>query len=165
MTPRLRYYKNFDYESENTNDAKINQPNDEGNFTESQSEEYENFKSKNWLSNSNIIASLSDAKIKQSINHYKLLLQLLQNELTIRAFNTKPNLHFRGRKIFEGSELPKQIRNTRIGKINRTSESTDVLQTSTLKDIRRILKQLSLSKDAKRKLFDEWCSIINNPKA
>lgn len=77
--PRIRYLKKYtpievDYEHEN----------------ERERTRYTNeLSGKSWLSNANIIGSMSEAKLKQSIAYYHEMSTLLEAELMARTFQNK----------------------------------------------------------------------------
>lgn len=86
--PRIRYLKKYTpieviYEDEN--EANDIQRNRERSFNKGIS-------GNSWLSNSTIIAEMSEAKLKQSIAYYHEMSALLETELMARTFQSKfPN--------------------------------------------------------------------------
>lgn len=78
--PRLKYYKNYEQFDEQRETPNLGE--------ESSSEGINYQEQKGWWSNANIIASLSEAKIKAAIENYKTIISLLQIELLARKQNS-----------------------------------------------------------------------------
>jgi sulfur transfer complex TusBCD TusB component (DsrH family) len=146
--PRLRYLKNFDYHA-------------------SEEDEYENTdeteepqSGKSWLSNSAIIASLTDAKIKESIKHYKALIKILEEELLARSLTSRKSIKFHSIEVCEGFSKSNGLRR----KTTRASFDSDRRSPNgnhERQEIRRILRQLRLSPEEKRILFTKWSEILS----
>jgi len=107
--PRIRILKNYDTI---TNISESDEP--------EESSEYDFKQTKGWWSNSNIIASFTDAKLKQAIFQQKEILSLLEQELVARKyvnFQTRSldfnGMHQVGPRSFERSEK-KTNKRTRI---------------------------------------------------
>jgi hypothetical protein len=157
--PRLKYYKNYDWNYEKgayPNDNIRDEQSSPRDTTESR--QYENIEyddedsGNNWLSNRAIISSFTNDKLRQAIKHYRTLLRLFESELLQRSFT--PSKHPSEDRITH-----RQLRKEQSeyeGKKTSPSRHGDI---STLRSIRKMLKQLKLSPEEKRKLFETWTKI------
>jgi hypothetical protein len=176
--PRLRYYKNYDWlapgeSNDNTNKGAY--PNDnvrnkqDYSRDSTESRQYENSieyededergSGYNWLSNKAIISSFTNDRIKQAIKHYRALLRLFEAELLQRSFT--PSKH-----PAEDRNTYTKLRREKSRNTSNSSSERGCSDISQLRSMRRILRQLKLSKEEKRKLFEEWNKIqkgaVNN---
>jgi len=138
--PRLRYYKNFNYEAASADDDD-NAESDSG---------------KSWLSNAQIISSFSEAKLTEALQRYRAIVRLLEMELLSRSFNNRKHpAESSSSDSHLSFDSPSSNRNGRTN-AKRERNNNKSYKVSTM---RAMLRTLSISKEAKRKLFEEWCKI------
>jgi len=151
--PRLRHYKNFNFEDDEDDPSRTEQDNDGAYQEIGSSDEEESGKS--WLSNAAIISSFSTDKLKQTLSRYKLLIRILETELSARSvINLDHPAEYR--KKTSRSYLA-STDNDRRGRTKKSREG--ISEVHPFREMRKILRSLSLSQDAKRLLFEQWIKI------
>jgi len=138
--PRLRYYKNFNYEA--SADAEEDDNNAEGG--------------KSWLSNAQIISSFSEAKLKDALLRYKAIVRILEMELLSRSFsNRKHPAESSSSDSHLFTNTPSSNRNGRKTSKRERNNNKNYKVSS----MRAMLRTLKISPEAKRLLFEQWCKI------
>jgi hypothetical protein len=138
--PRLRYYKNFNYEAASADDDD-NAESDSG---------------KSWLSNAQIISSFSEAKLTEALQRYRAIVRLLEMELLSRSFNNRKHpaesSSSDSHLSFDSQSRDRNGRKT--SKRERNNNKNYKVST-----MRAMLRTLKISPEAKRLLFEQWCKI------
>jgi hypothetical protein len=137
--PRLRYYKNFDYEA--NADAEDNSEADSG---------------KSWLSNAQIISSFSTSKLEEALARYKAIVRLLEMELLSRSFNNRK--HPAESSSSDSHVFTNTQERDRNGRTNAKRERNNN-KSYKVSTMRAMLRTLKISPEAKRLLFEQWCKI------
>ena len=160
MTPRLRYKKTGNPLYEQPPDISgISQTDDEGEtFSEdgsnSGSSESLYFNpptpAKGWWSTQEIVRSLSELKIRQTIENYRQAISILENELISRHVQATDN-----RRIY--SKMVIQETRSYIRRSNRPSGTSR-------RCLLGILKKRSLSEEQRQEILDKWLELVEQYK-
>jgi hypothetical protein len=139
--PRLRYYKNFNYEAIADSDDNNSVEGDSG---------------KSWLSNAQIISSFSTSKLEEALQRYRAIVRLLEMELLSRSFsNRKHPAESSSNDSHLSFDPQERDRNGRTT-AKRERNNNKNYKVSTM---RAMLRTLKISPEAKRLLFEQWCKI------
>jgi hypothetical protein len=139
--PRLRKVKDYDFVVQEVSED----PSDTTDNNGTQPEQ------RGWWSNENIIASLPDAKLRETLNRHKLLWDLCQNEITRRHVQ---GIKVSGDQVFDiraGRHLFRRVQpqaSTTVAKNVRASRRTKQTQLSA-KQMLQALEMLMKMKDVK----------------
>jgi hypothetical protein len=127
--PRLRRIK--DYEWVDNGNFHVEDSDDESTESSGSQPLSEATTGQSWLSNASVIASLNDEKLKSSINYYRTLAKLMEEELVGRRMGTRSQRHICPPGGFDSSG---QNRSSR-GQTSRTAKRITKLVTAIAKGL------------------------------